>query len=244
MTGGVQDGSLGRGRSLAAPQFPDDDGSADAGVRARLVAATDGLVDPLGVVRSLRGVRLLTSVVAVLDSAGDDGEEKDSHMAVVSMVNDAGEHGLLAFTGVDALTTWNPDARPVPALGRDVARAALESGATAIVIDVAGPRKVAVTGQLLRVLADDLDLTAVTARVQALLAPLAAPGARGDVIDTRAGADGLPGAEVLGIDPSEVDALVVLYGVDGEAAAALFDGDDELYSLVPGGLAILPLGQV
>jgi hypothetical protein len=234
--------SPGDGRSLAEPAFPDDDGSADADVRARLFSASEGVADPLGVVRSLRGSRLLTSVVAVLDSAGDDGEEKDSHMAVVSMVNAAGEHGLLAFTGLDALVAWNPDARPVPAFGRDVARAALESGATAVVVDVAGPRKVAITGTLLRALADDLDLQAITARVREVLAPLAGPGARGDVIDTREGVDGLPARELLGIDPSEVDVLVVVFGVDGDAAAELFDADEVLRALVPGGIALLPLG--
>ena len=234
--------SLGRGRSLAAPAVPDDDGAADPQVRARLQSAWDGQDDPLGVVRWLRGARLLTSVVAVLDSAGEDGEEKDSHMAVVSMVFGAGEHGLLAFTGVDSLTAWNPDARPVPALGRDVARAAMESGATAVVVDVAGPRMVAVTGRLLQVLADELDVEAVSARVQQLLAPLAVAGASGEVIDTRAGANGLPGLDVLGIDLAEVDVLVVLRGVDPEAAAEVFDGDAALAALVPGGLALLPLG--
>lgn len=233
--------SPGRGRSLAAPAFPDDDGLADPGLRDLLAAAADGAQSPVGVIRSLRGARLLTSVVAVLDSAGADGEEKDSHMAVVSMLNAAGERGLLAFTGVDALVAWNPDARPVPALGRDVARAALDDGATAVVIDVSGPRMVAVTGRLLHVLADDLDLAAVTARIHAVLASLTGPGSSAEVVDVRSptGTDVLLGLGLPDDEVAAVDVVVLLTGFDGPAAAALLDADDALYALVPGGLALV-----
>ena len=74
-------------------------------------------------------------------------------MAVVSMVNAAGERGLLAFTGLDALTRWDPQARPVPVTGPMAAQAALDDGATALVIDVSGPVRLVVTGPDLRLLA-------------------------------------------------------------------------------------------
>ncbi len=237
------DRSVGGGRFLAAPAFPDDDGVADPVLRELLAAAADATESPVRVLRSLRDARLLTSVVAVLDTIGEGGEEKDSHMAVVSMLNAAGERGLLAFTGVDALTGWNPDARPVPALGRDIARAALDDGATAVVIDVSGPRMVAVTGRLLHVLADDLDLAAVTDRIDGLLAPLAGPGSSAEVVDVRsaAGIAVLRALDLPDDEVSEVDVVVLLTGLDGPAAAALLDADDDLYALVPGGLAIVPL---
>ncbi len=110
------------------------------------------------IARALREERLLAGVVAVLDELDEAGGDKDSHMAVVSMVNERGEKGLLAFTGVDSLAGWNPQARPVPSLGRDVARSALDDGATAVVIDVAGPQSVVLTGHVLEALADQLDL--------------------------------------------------------------------------------------
>lgn len=109
-----------------------------------------------GFVPALRSARLLASVVAVADEVASDGSDKNSHMAVVSMVNARGERGLLAFTGMDSLAAWNPAARPVPALGRDVARSALADGATAVVIDVAGPARVVISGDDLHVLADSV----------------------------------------------------------------------------------------
>jgi hypothetical protein len=180
---GLRDGSglehdsgHGRGRSLSFPQFPDDDGSAHPVVRDLLARAATGRVDVRQVARALRGSRLLATVVAVLDEMDEAGGDKDSHMAVVSMVNDAGEKGLLAFTGVDSVAHWNPEARPVPAFGRDIARAAKEDGALAVVLDVAGPARVVLDGVALEILADELDLDRVSALLLAALAPLTADG--------------------------------------------------------------------
>ena len=139
---------MGRGRSLAGPAFPDDDGSADPELRAHIAAGSPEL--PARLARA----RLLVAVVAVLDALDEDGGDKESHMAVVSMVNAAGERGLLAFTGLDALAAWDPAARPVPVTGPLAARAALDDGADALVLDVRGPVRLALTGAELRALAD------------------------------------------------------------------------------------------
>ncbi len=128
-----------------------DDGTADAALRAALA---DPNADRGRLARVLRAAPLLASVVAVLDDTDEHGGDKDSHMAVVSMVNERGERGLLAFTGIDSLAAWNPLARPVPALGRDIARSAIADGAAAVVIDVAGPSRVVIAGQDLEILAD------------------------------------------------------------------------------------------
>lgn len=232
------EGSLGRGRSLAAPQFPGDDGTADPRVRDLVARAADGQLDRAWVARSLRHARLLSTVVAVLDAVDEDGGDKDSHMAVVSMVNAAGEKGLLAFTGTDALMQWNPDARPVPAVGRDVARAALEDGATAVVIDVAGPARLVVEGVALAAMADDLDLAVVSAAVQAALAPLTA--------------DGWVGVEVLDGRPIDagVDVVVSVSAAGGahpdgrllpdlaRQAAAVLGARPDIQRMTPGGLGV------
>ena len=139
-------GVSGGGRSLASPAFPGDDGAPDPALRAAIACGSGDLDDRLG------AARLLVAVVAVLDEADEGGGDKASHMAVVSMVNATGERGLLAFTGVDALAAWDPRARPVPVSGPQAARAALEDGAEALVIDVAGPVRAAVTGERLRAL--------------------------------------------------------------------------------------------
>ena len=123
MSLGSSEPSLGRGRSLAEPAFPDDDGSPDPHVRGLLA---DRAVDSLRLARALRGVRVLTTVVAVAEEIDEAGGDKSSHMAVVSMVNERGELGLLAFSGVDSVTAWNPKARPVPTLGAEAAEAGCE----------------------------------------------------------------------------------------------------------------------
>ena len=59
---------------------------------------------------------------------------------------------MLAFTGLEALARWRPDARPVPAEADRVWRAAVADGC-AVVIDVAGPVPLAVEGARLAALA-------------------------------------------------------------------------------------------
>ena len=89
------------GRSLAGPALPDDDGSADPALRALLSGGCGSEEDML---RALANSRLLVAVMAVADEIADElpdnGSDKSSHMAVVSMVNSSGEKGLLAFTGL------------------------------------------------------------------------------------------------------------------------------------------------
>jgi hypothetical protein len=60
---------------------------------------------------------------------------------------------MLAFTGIETLTMWDPDARPVPVTSHQVAAAALEEGADGVLVDIAGPVRFAIDGQLLEDLA-------------------------------------------------------------------------------------------
>lgn len=230
----------GQGRHLADPQFPDDDGMAKAEVRLLLAAHARGEIDATSVARALRGERLLATVIAVLDDLDEKGGDKDSHMAVVSMVNSAGDKGMLAFTGVDAIEAWNTEGRPVPALGRDLARAALEDDAQALVLDVAGPYPTVLAGPLLAALAAEVDLAHVESLVMAALAPLTS--------------DGWVEVTVAGIDGPEAaaDVLVLVSARQGahpdgrsveqlaQQAARVLAGRSDLHRLVPGGVAVLP----
>ncbi len=124
---------------LQGSAYRDDDGSADPALRAILTSGEGNAI-----AEALRTSRLLVAVVAHLDSSHEDGGEKDSHMAVVSLVNERGERGLLAFTGIDSLAAWDPRARPVPAAATAIAQAALAEDADAVVVDVAGPHQVVI----------------------------------------------------------------------------------------------------
>lgn len=228
----------GAGRDLAEPQFADDDGAADPLVRGLLSSVSAGDVPVLSAARALRDWRLFATVVAVLDEVDESGADKDSHMAVVSVMNDAGAKAMLAFTGTDALAAWNPDARPVPALGRDLARAALDDGASALMLDIAGPQRIVLEGPTLAALADQLDPERTSAVVHAALAPLTADGwVEVSVIDAR--------AQDIG-----VDVLVTVAGVQGghpdgrliedlaRQAASILTSRTDIQRLVPGGLGV------
>ena len=118
-------------RSLAEPAFPDDDGQADTS----LSAAFGDLTRVLAV---LGEVRVFVPVVALLDDVPTDGD-KEADMAAVMMTGADGRQALLAFSSVATMTAWNADARPVPVWGRQAARAALDEGASAVLLDLASP---------------------------------------------------------------------------------------------------------
>lgn len=141
-------------RRLAGPGFAGDTGEADPAVTralAELEAGTGGYPAALAaLVRS----RLLVPVVAVLGEVEYDdtpdgrslAHDKTSDMATVLLTGADGRRALLAFTSMDTLRAWQADARPVPVSARDAARAAVQDGAEALVVDLAGPVRFVVEG--------------------------------------------------------------------------------------------------
>ncbi len=131
-------------RTIPDPGFPDDTGEASAALTAAL-AMYDADPDALheATLQVLQDSRLLVPVVAVLGEVEHDAaglaHEKTSDMATVLMRGRDGRTALLAFTGSDALRRWDPQARPVPVPARRAAEAAVQDGAEALVVDVAGP---------------------------------------------------------------------------------------------------------
>jgi hypothetical protein len=95
------------------------------------------------VLAALTKARLLVPVVAMLGEVEYDenglAHDKTSDMAVALLQGQDGRNALLAFTGTESLLRWSPDARPMPAQSQLVATAAVQEGAAAIVLDIAGP---------------------------------------------------------------------------------------------------------
>lgn len=160
----------GRGRA--------DDGAADPGVAAALAAYADGRGSERAALTALAAGRLLVPVVAVLagadgsESAGraapasgavrpgtrgpgerDGRAEKASEMALPTLVGEDGRTAVLAFTCLEAMRRWRPDARPVPVPAPAVWQAGAVE-ASAVVVDVAGPAPLAVDGARLAALAE------------------------------------------------------------------------------------------
>jgi hypothetical protein len=146
-------------RRLAASPFPGDTGAASADTR-RLIAAALAEATPLAYLRAIAalcGDRLLVPVVATATRFGETvagvASDEEAEMSVVSLQAQDGRRALLAFTGLDALQSWQPDARPVPVTVDRAAQAARTEDLTAVLIDVAGPNAFVIDGEVLEELA-------------------------------------------------------------------------------------------
>jgi len=147
------------GKTIPEPQFPADDGSADPRLAEALAGYAAGRVGEHRVLEELYDSRLLVPVVAVLTeeeevAPGELRREKNSDMALPTLVGEDGRRGVLGFTSMEALKAWRPDARPVAVHARQACLAALDEGAHALVVDVAGPVPFAVDGIRLHLLAE------------------------------------------------------------------------------------------
>ncbi len=156
-------------RAIPDPGFPDDDGSADAALTAALEAyAAEPDRRHAATLAVLQHTRLLVPVVAVLGEVEHDEQgrarDKTSDMATVLMRGQDGRTALLAFTGERSLRGWDPQARPVPVPAVKAAQAAVQDGADAIVVDVAGPVLFVVEGEDLRALAGGHTLVELNGR--------------------------------------------------------------------------------
>ncbi len=175
-------GAVDHERTLAPSPFPGDDGSASSLTRERLARAAVGS-DPtayLSAVVALCTDRLLVPVVATATRLGETTSglsqqggttprdppaagrgppaarrvaAKEAEMAVVMLRLPDGRQALLAFTGLDALQAWQPVARPVPVTLDRAAETALAEGATAVLVDCAGPATLVIEGEVLASLA-------------------------------------------------------------------------------------------
>jgi SseB protein N-terminal domain len=151
---------------------PNDRGEPDPQVADALSAFAAGQGSEHAALTALARTRLLVPVVTVLaEAAGTSGppghpalgdgarsgrplrREKVSEMALPILIGSDGRRAVLAFTCLQALAGWRPDARPVPVTAGHVWQAGVQE-ASAVVIDVAGPVPFAVDGARLAALAE------------------------------------------------------------------------------------------
>lgn len=137
--------------SLAEPAFPGDDGSLDP-ILERGFAERATTKSSAPVIGALCEARILTPVVALLDDIPTDSD-KEADMAAVLMQSASGKTGLIAFSSLAAMQSWNPTARPVPVYARNAAQAALDEGASALLLDFGLPTFTVIDGDDLSSLA-------------------------------------------------------------------------------------------
>ncbi len=129
-----------------------DTGDADPAVTAILAAYQAGEATEHAALSAVAATRLLVPIVAVLAEANDDGTEKETEMALPTLIGNDGRAAVIAFTSADALGRWRDDARPVPVPGPRL-WAAARTEADAVVVDIAGPVPLIVEGARLAALA-------------------------------------------------------------------------------------------
>ena len=152
-------------RTIPDPGFADDSGTVDPRVHRALADHEAGTASSGAVLAALQDSRLLVPVVAVLGEVEHDerglARDKSSDMAAVLVQAADGSKGLLAFTSTETMGRWDPEARPVPVPTATAATAAIQDGAEALLVDLAGPATYVVEGEDLARLAAGWRLVAV-----------------------------------------------------------------------------------
>ncbi|MDR7255761.1 hypothetical protein J2X46_004778 [Nocardioides sp. BE266] len=152
-------------RTIPDPGFADDTGAVDPLLAGVLVEHAAGTASSGRVLAALQDARLLVPVVAILGEVELDEQglahDKSSDMAAVLVQAADGSSGLLAFTSTETMARWDPQARPVPVTAATAATAAVQDGAEALLVDLAGPASYVVDGEDLTRLAAGWRLVAL-----------------------------------------------------------------------------------
>jgi hypothetical protein len=127
------------GRSFQENPHAGDAGETPVDVAERLTAWRAGTGSFTDVVAALAVNRFLIPLVT---HAGDDFdsdnpvmEDKVQELSVITVAGPNGEKVIPAFTSVDAMNAWNPDARPIPIDAQRVALAAASEQTDRIVVN-------------------------------------------------------------------------------------------------------------
>lgn len=124
------------GRDLSPSGFETDTGEADPLLREALAA------DDATLMAAVAAGRFLVPIVAepvTVDESGPLAVDAQVDMAMVTLVAPDGQRALPAFTGLDSLAAWDPQARPSPVSPERMAQAAVSERCDVIVLDVASP---------------------------------------------------------------------------------------------------------
>ena len=155
-----------------------DAGGADPAVTAALAAYAAGEATEQAALTAIAASRLLVPVVTVPVEPGAQhgdspmsppdatqwpggeqhsgerpGGEKETEMALPTLIGNDGRKAVIAFTGTETIRRWRADARPVPVPAARLWPAVAAERADAVVIDVAGPVPLVIEGARLAALA-------------------------------------------------------------------------------------------
>lgn len=127
------------GRRFEENAFSGDDGSADPALAVALEGFRHGTNTESAVIDALREARVLIPLIA---DKGDEGVgptgltvDKTQELSIVTVAAPDGRSVLPVFSRVQTMTTWDPQARPIPVAGARAAVSAASDGTDLIVID-------------------------------------------------------------------------------------------------------------
>lgn len=133
------------GRSFQPNPHSADDGRMPAALGAALARFRSGDGGQADVVAAFGAARLLIPLLAELGDGGSElgahghAVDKSQELSIVTVEGPDGRRVLPVFGSVEAMSRWNPAARPVPADGLRVALAAADDGTELVVLDPASP---------------------------------------------------------------------------------------------------------
>jgi hypothetical protein len=196
-----------------------DDGSADPRLAAALQSYDGSARARAETLAALAGARVFVAITATstaqhVEAGTGLPAESSAEMALVSVVASDGERAIPAFADTAALKRWRLDVRPVPVDASYLARAALDDGAAAVLIDPAGAAVVVRRSDLTSLAAGYVPVAGSPLAARRTTTVLAPPAAAPDAELVRALAAALaperpraarlldgPGGPVLGIAP-------------------------------------------
>ena len=127
------------GRSFEQNSFADDDGKAPAELVAAIFALRSGEGTIEQVVDQIRVSRFLVPLIAQLGESeiGPHGQkvDKSAELSIVTVKSPDDQDSLVAFSSVEAMSRWNPSARPVPTDAVRLCLAAASQMSTRVVLD-------------------------------------------------------------------------------------------------------------
>jgi hypothetical protein len=185
-----------------------DDGTADPRLAAALQADDGSSVTRAEVLAALAGARLFVPITATSTAehvAPGTGlrAESSAEMALLSLVASDGERAIPAFADVAALRRWRQGVRPVPVGSAYLARAALDDGAAALLLDPDGAGVVVRRSDLESLAAGYVPVPGATLAARRTQVSLSQPAA---------------------VDPDLVRALAAALAPERPRAARLLDG--------------------
>lgn len=211
-----------KGRHFESHGYESDDGAASAALIGALTAFREGRAGQADVVDAVRSARLLVPLVAY---AGDEGltaeglrVDKTQELSLVTVAGPDGRTVLPVFSSVEALSVWNPTARPIPVASRRAALAAAAEQTDVMVLDPASPTEFAVRRPALWAIAQDAPWTPA-AESPEVLAGFRGSVAKESAVTGVAVAAGDPDARLAA--PEVVVELSLVPGLDAAALSAL-----------------------